>query len=65
MILKVDDDKNDKAEAKAAVREECICVDMDFAENYEVWHKIELQSEHWVHNQVTVSFCCDNSLPRS
>ena len=51
MILKVDDDKD---EAKAAVREECICVDMDFAENYEVWHKIELQSEHWVHNQVTL-----------
>ncbi len=36
------------------IKEESICVDMDFAENYEVWHKIELQSEHWPHNQVTL-----------
>lgn len=34
--------------------EECICMDMDFAENYEIVHKIEIQSEHWSHQQVTL-----------
>ena len=37
-----------------SVAEEYISIDMDFAENYDVWHKIELQSEHWAHNSVTL-----------
>ena len=44
-----------EADEKAAVcREECICIDMDFAENYEIVHRISLQSEHWTHQQVTL-----------
>ena len=31
-----------------------ICIDMDFAENYEIVHKIEIQSENWAHQQVTL-----------
>ena len=31
-----------------------VCVDMDFAENYEIVHKVEVQSEHWSHQQVTL-----------
>ena len=31
-----------------------IIVDMDFAENYEIAHKVEIQSEHWSHQQVTL-----------
>jgi hypothetical protein len=33
---------------------EAIIVDMDFAENYEIVHKIEIQSQHWSHQQVTL-----------
>lgn len=43
-----------KAAAPGAAPEECICVDMDFAENYEIVHKVEIQSEHWQHQQVTL-----------
>ena len=35
-------------------KEECICFDMDFAENYEVVHKVEIQADHWKHQQVTL-----------
>jgi hypothetical protein len=31
-----------------------IIVDMDFAENHEIVHKVEVQSEHWGHQQVTL-----------
>ena len=27
---------------------------MDFSENYEIFHKIEIQSDHWNHEQVTL-----------
>jgi hypothetical protein len=53
-----DDDDESREEEKTArgagAAEECICVDMDFAENYEIVHKIEIQSEHWQHQQVTL-----------
>lgn len=35
-------------------QEECIGLDMDFSENYEVIHKIGIQSEHWGKKQVTL-----------
>jgi hypothetical protein len=31
-----------------------IVVDMDFSENHEIVHKVEIQSEHWGHQQVTL-----------
>lgn len=31
-----------------------IIVDMDFAENYEIQHQVEVQSEHWNHEQATL-----------
>ena len=31
-----------------------VVLNMDFAENYEIVHKIEIQSEHWSHQQVTL-----------
>ena len=49
-----DEESDEEPEVKSAAREECICVDMDFAENYEIVHKIEIQSEHWKHQQVTL-----------
>ena len=33
-----------------------MCADMDFAENYEVLHRVEIQSEHWNHLQITLYF---------
>ena len=48
-----DSDSSDEEDARPA-REESICVDMDFAENYEIVHKVEVQSEHWSHQQVTL-----------
>jgi hypothetical protein len=35
-------------------------IDMDFAENYEIVHKIEIQSEHWKHQQVTLFIVITN-----
>ena len=32
-------------------------VDMDFSENYEIVHRLEIQSEHWAHEQVTLHIC--------
>jgi len=31
-----------------------IIVDMDFAENYDIMHKVEVQSEHWNNQQATL-----------
>ena len=42
------------ASAEVKAEECCMCVDMDFAENYEVLHRVEIQSEHWNHQQVTL-----------
>jgi hypothetical protein len=43
------------ADAKLSeAAEECIVVDMDFSENYDIVHKVEIQSEHWSHQQVTL-----------
>ena len=42
------------AAGPAPAREERISVDMDFAENYENVHRVEIQSEHWQHQQVTL-----------
>ena len=44
--------------------EECICVDMDFAENYEIVHRIEIQSEHWSHSQVTLFIVITHHLEK-
>jgi hypothetical protein len=51
--LREQPDRSDSLEEKN-VREESICVDMDFAENYEIIHSIEIQSDHWQHQQVTL-----------
>ena len=32
-------------------------VDMNFSENYEIVHRVEIQSEHWAHEQVTLHIC--------
>jgi hypothetical protein len=31
-----------------------LLLEMDFSENYEIIHRIEMQSEHWGHQQVTI-----------
>jgi hypothetical protein len=49
-----DEDAAPAAAGPAPTREECISVDMDFAENYEIVHRVEIQSEHWQHQQVTL-----------
>ena len=36
-----------KAAAPGAAPEECICVDMEFTEKYEIVHKVEIQSERY------------------
>ena len=51
-----EDSSDDEDHKELRPAEECIraCVDMDFAENYEIVHKVEIQSEHWSHQQVTL-----------
>jgi hypothetical protein len=31
-----------------------LLLEMDFSENYEIIHRVEMQSEHWGHQQVTI-----------
>ena len=50
--LSEDDEEVDEVKLRAA--EESIVVDMDFAENYEIVHKVAIQSDHWSHQQVTL-----------
>jgi len=45
-----DSDSSDEEDARPA-REESICMDMDFAENSDIVHKVKVQSEHWSHQQ--------------
>ena len=42
------------ADGKTVKAEECMMCDMDFSENYDITHKVEIQSEHWAHEQVTL-----------
>ena len=66
--IAVHQDKYEKAMKELildAKMEECICVDMDFAENYEIVHKIEIQSEHWSHTQVTLYIVITHHQERS
>ena len=49
-----DEEEEHGKESEKKVAEECILVDMDFAENYEIVHKVSIQSEHWCHQQVTL-----------
>ncbi len=42
------------ADGKTVKAEECMTCDMDFSENYDITHKVEIQSEHWAHEQVTL-----------
>jgi len=35
------------ADGKTVKAEECMMCDMDFSENYDITHKVEIQSEHW------------------
>ena len=50
--LSEDDEEVDEVKLRAA--EESIVVDMDFAENYEIVHKVAIQGDHWSHQQVTL-----------
>jgi hypothetical protein len=43
-VQEAKDDEEVQAQEVKEIKEESICVDMDFAENYEVLHKVELQS---------------------
>ena len=56
--LSEDDDHEEREDGRDAklreAAEECIVVDMDFSENYDIVHKVEIQSEHWSHQQVTL-----------
>jgi hypothetical protein len=47
-------EKQVKQRVVDSYEDECICLDMDFSENHEIVHKVEIQSEHWGKQQVTL-----------
>ena len=57
---RADDSGAESEDDEAGSADERISVDMDFAENYEIVHKVEIQSEHWQHQQVTLFIVITN-----